>query len=299
MTGSTSTDGRAVDTHATWVPVHDLETRAAQLRTLVLEMVWCAGSGHPGASFSAADIVAALYFDVLRHRPDDPQWADRDRFLLSKGHAVPVVYGALAASGYFPLEELRTLRRQGSRLPGHPDLSRRTPGIEMSSGSLGQGLSFGVGVAQAARTRGLDYRTFVLVGDGECNEGQIWEAALLAPHWGLDRLTVVVDRNDAVVEGPRGPISPLGDMAAKWRSFGWAVEEIDGHRMAEVQEALHSAGTRRDGQPTAIIATTRKGHGLPIIEQSPTYHADALPDDMLRQAIATLSPTGASYLDVP
>ncbi|WP_273654500.1 transketolase [Cellulomonas fimi] len=299
MTGRTSAVEAGVDDRATWTPVDDLEARAAQLRTLVLEMVWCAGSGHPGASFSAADIVAALYFDVLRHRPDDPRWAGRDRFLLSKGHAVPVVYAALAASGYFPLDELRTLRRPGSRLPGHPDVSRRTPGIEMSSGSLGQGVSFGIGVAQAARIRGLDHRTFVLVGDGECNEGQVWEAALLAPHWGLDRLTVVVDRNDAAVEGPRGPISPLGDLAAKWRSFGWAVEQIDGHRMPEVQEALRSAGTRRDGKPTAIIATTRKGHGLSIIEQSPTYHADPLPDEALRQAIATLSPTGSSYLDVP
>jgi transketolase len=280
-------------------PLAELEQRAAQLRTLVLEMVWCAGSGHPGASFSAADIVAALYFDVLRHRPQDPGWADRDRFLLSKGHAVPVVYAALAASGYFPIDELRTLRTVGSRLPGHPDVASRTPGIEMSSGSLGQGLSFGIGVARAAQLRGRDYRTFVLVGDGECNEGQIWEAALLAPHWGLHGLTVILDRNDRAVEGPGGPISPLGDMAAKWRSFGWHVLEIDGHDMAEVQHALRSAAQRRDGPPTAIVATTTKGHGLPALEQDATYHADPLPDDLLRDAIRSLSPTGASYLGVP
>jgi transketolase len=277
----------------------ELRQRAAQLRTLVLEMVWCAGSGHPGSSFSAADIVAALYFDVLRHRPAEPHWADRDRFLLSKGHAVPVVYAALAASGYFPIDELRTLRTVGSRLPGHPDVASGTPGIEMSSGSLGQGLSFGIGVARAAQLRGRDYRTFVLVGDGECNEGQVWEAALLAPHWRLDGLTVVLDRNDRPVEGPGGPISPLGDMAAKWRSFGWHVLEIDGHDMAEVRAALRSAADRRDGVPTAIVATTAKGHGLPVLEQDPAYHADPLPDDLLHDAIRSLSPTGASYLGIP
>lgn len=279
--------------------IEELERRAAQLRTLVLEMVWCAGSGHPGASFSAADIVAALYFDVLRHRPAEPRWADRDRFLLSKGHAVPVVYAALAASGYFAMDELRTLRQLGSRLAGHPDLASRTPGIEMSSGSLGQGLSFGVGVARAARLQDRDYRTFVLIGDGECNEGQVWEAAMLAPHWGLDGLTVIIDRNDQQIEGPGGPISPLGDIAAKWRSFGWQVSEIDGHDMAQVQHALRSAAERRDSPPTAIVAATRKGHGLTILEQDPTYHADPLPDDLLRAAIRALSPTGASYLDVP
>jgi transketolase len=280
-------------------PLTELERRAAQLRTLVLEMVWCAGSGHPGSSFSAADIVAALYFDVLRHRPKEPHWADRDRFLLSKGHAVPVVYAALAAAGYFPVNELRTLRTVGSRLPGHPDTASKTPGIEMSSGSLGQGLSFGIGVARAARLRGHDHRTFVLVGDGECNEGQVWEAALLAPHWGLHGLTVILDRNDRAVEEPGGPISPLGDMAAKWRSFGWHVLEIDGHDMAEVRHALRLAARRRSGAPTAIVAATRKGHGLPVLAQDPTYHADPLPDHLLRDAIRTLSPTGASYLGVP
>lgn len=288
-----------MDTYARAKDVKELLVRASELRTLVLEMVWCAGSGHPGASFSAADIVAALYFNIMRHRPQEPLWPERDRFLLSKGHAVPIVYAALALSGYFPLAELRSLRKLGSRLPGHPDLNSKTPGIEMSSGSLGQGLSYGIGVASAGRFHKRSYNTYVLVGDGECNEGQVWEAVMLAPHWKLDSLIAIVDRNDIPVEGPKGPITPLGDMSSKWAAFGWETYDINGHDMEQLVEAISEARSRTNGKPKAIIAKTVKGRGLRVIEESATYHADPLPDDLLREAIKELSPSGKSYLGVP
>ncbi|MDP2663317.1 MAG: transketolase, partial [Dehalococcoidia bacterium] len=220
-------------------------------------MIATAASGHPGGSLSSADIVSALYFRVLRHRPSDPSWPGRDRFILSKGHAAPILYAALAESGYFPVEELRTLRQLGSRLQGHPDVNL-TPGVEMSSGSLGQGLSFGVGVALAGRLDAVDRRVYVLLGDGECDEGQVWEAAMAGAHFKLDCLTAIVDHNGQQLDGNCCDIMGIEPLGAKWQSFGWNTVEIDGHSMGQVIAALESPAAA-PGKPTAIIAHTIKG----------------------------------------
>jgi transketolase len=232
-----------------------------------------AGSGHPGGSLSAVEIVTALYWRVLRHRPDDPQWPDRDRFILSKGHAAPVLYAALAECGYFPVAELATLRQLGSRLQGHTD-RLRTPGVEMSAGSLGQGLSFAIGTALAGRLDRRDYRVYALLGDGECDEGQVWEAAMAAAHLKVDTLTAIVDNNGLQLSGCTADTLSLEPFKDKWSSFGWSVTEVDGHDINQVLNALEETKTVK-GKPAAIIAHTIKGKGVSYMENNVHFHGVA------------------------
>jgi transketolase len=253
--------------------IPELEKVAKQLRRHVITMIATAGSGHPGGSLSAADIVTALYFKVMRHDPKNTQWADRDRFILSKGHAAPILYAALAECGYFPVEELATLRKLGSRLQGHTDRTL-TPGVEMSAGSLGQGLSFGIGIALAARLDKRDYHVYVLLGDGECEEGQIWEAAMSAPHFQLDNLTAIVDHNGIQLDGRCCDIMALESLADKWRAFNWHVIEIDGHDMSQILPALKEA-KETTLRPTVIIAHTVKGKGVSFMENNVDFHGKA------------------------
>jgi transketolase len=253
--------------------VPELEKMARQLRRHVITMTATAGSGHPGGSLSAADIVTALCFKVMRHDPENPRWPDRDRFILSKGHVAPILYAALAECGYFPVEELSTLRKLGSRLQGHTDRTL-TPGVEMSAGSLGQGLSFGIGVALAARLDKRDYHVYVLLGDGECEEGQIWEAAMSAPHFQMDNLTAIIDHNGLQLDGRCCDIMGIEPLADKWRAFNWHVLEINGHDMSQILQALKEARKIKQ-RPTVIIAHTVKGKGVSFMENNVDFHGKA------------------------
>ncbi len=253
--------------------IQELEATARKLRRHVITMISDAGSGHPGGSLSAADIVTALYFKIMRHDPKNPHWPDRDRFVLSKGHAAPVLYAALAECGYFPMEWLSTLRKTGTCLQGHTD-SLLTPGVDVSAGSLGQGLSFAIGIALAARMDNKDYRTYVLLGDGECDEGQIWEAAMFAPNNKLDNLTVFVDYNGLQLDGFTKNIMSLEPFKDKWRSFNWEVLEINGHDMRQILSSVEKAKKLR-GKPVVIIAHTVKGKGVSFMENNVDYHGKA------------------------
>jgi len=267
--------------------IPELEKMAKQLRRHVITMIATAGSGHPGGSLSAADIVTALYFKVMRHDPKNPQWPDRDRFVLSKGHAAPILYAALAECGYFPVEELSTLRKLGSRLQGHTDRTL-TPGVEMSAGSLGQGLSYGIGMALAGRLDKLNYQVYVLLGDGECDEGQVWEAAMFAPHHGMDNLTAIVDHNDLQLDGRVCDIMGLEPLTDKWRAFNWHVLEINGHDMGEILKALKKAREIK-GKPTVIIAHTVKGKGVSFMEGNVDFHGKAPSTQETEQALKELA----------
>jgi transketolase len=245
-----------------------------------------AASGHPGGSLSAVEIVTALYFGgFLRYDPKRPDWPDRDRFVLSKGHGVPVQYAALAEAGVLPHDELRTLRRIDSRLQGHPVLGA-TPGIEASTGSLGQGLSIALGMALAARIDRRDVRVFALLGDGECQEGQVWEAAMAAGHHRPANLIAIVDYNKFQLDGAIADIIGLEPLAAKWQSMGWLTREIDGHSMTEVVDALHWAVAAQS--PSCIIAHTVKGKGVSFMEGENAYHGVAPSDEELSRALAEL-----------
>ncbi len=242
----------------------ELAEQARRLRCLALEAISRAGSGHPGGCLSAAEILAALYFHHLRLDPREPNWPERDRFILSKGHAAPLLYAALALRGFFPLEELWTLRQLGSRLQGHPD-RLKVPGVEMTSGSLGHGLPVGTGLALAARLSGARYRTYVLLGDGELQAGLVWEAALIAAKYRLSNLVAIVDNNGVQLDGPVHEILPIEPLAEKWRSFGWAVQEVDGHNIRELLDALDLAANIHE-RPAVIIAHTIKGKGCSFME---------------------------------
>jgi transketolase len=268
------------------VDIAALRDRATTIRRLIVEMLAEAASGHPGGSLSAVELVTALYFGgVLRYDPARPDWPDRDRFILSKGHGVPVQYAAMAEAGYFPHEELRTLRRIDSRLQGHPVLGA-TPGIEASTGSLGQGLSIGLGMALAARMDRKDYRVFVLLGDGECQEGQVWEAALAAGHFRPHNLVAIVDYNKFQLDGAIAEILHLEPFAEKWRSMGWQVREIDGHSLPEVLEGYDWA-LAQEG-PACLIAHTVKGKGVSFMEGENAYHGVAPTEEELAKALAEL-----------
>ncbi|MBX6330864.1 MAG: transketolase [Gemmatimonadaceae bacterium] len=270
------------------VSVAELEEIARTLRCHVLRMIAAANSGHPGGSLSATEIVCALYFGgVLRHDPAQPLWPDRDRFILSKGHGVPVLYAALAERGYFDVEELWTLRQIDSRMQGHP-VQGVTPGIEASTGSLGQGLSIGIGHALAARLDGRDYHTFVLMGDGECQEGQVWEAAMTAGNYRLGSLTAIVDANKFQLDGPVDAINSLAPLDAKFAAFGWRVIEVDGHDIAAVVDALQQARAGTDA-PTCIIAHTVKGKGVSFMEHNNEFHGKAPTAEQLAAALESLS----------
>ncbi len=249
--------------------IGSLQARAQRIRRLTIEMLAAAGSGHPGGSLSAADLVTCLYFSVMRHKPEEPFWEDRDRFILSKGHACPILYAALAEAGYISHDLLTSLRRFGSPLQGHPD--RRKLGlIEASTGSLGIGLSMGIGLALAARLRGSPSRTYVLLGDGECEAGQVWEAAMFAPHVKLGNLCAIVDYNRLRL-GASEEITDLEPLADKWRAFRWNTLAIDGHDYAQILRAFGEAARVAD-RPTVIVASTVKGKGVSFMENQLKFH---------------------------
>ncbi len=273
--------------------IHALEERARQFRKTILTAITKAGSGHPGGSLSSIDIITALYFHHLRHDPKNPAWPDRDRFVLSKGHGCPAWYVALAAAGYFDESHLWTLREIGSLLQGHPDMTR-TPGVEMSTGSLGLGFSAAVGMAIAGKRERKPYRVYALLGDGETQEGAIWEAAMLAAHYGLDNLTAIVDRNGLQQTGRTEERIRLDSLPDKWRAFAWDVQDIDGHDMSAVVDAIGRAKTVA-GRPQAIIARTVKGKGVSFLEGVVGFHGKALTSEELDRALAELNaaPAGA------
>ncbi|MBI4233185.1 MAG: transketolase [Chloroflexi bacterium] len=263
----------------------ELQRIAKFIRRDIVQMTAEAASGHPGGSLSAVELLTALYFCVLRHDPHNPRWPERDRFILSKAHACPVLYSVLARCGYFPVEELKTFRKINSRLQGHAHIM--TPGVEMSGGSLGQGLSFGIGVALAGRLDARAYRVYVLLGDGECEEGQVWEAAMAASHYRLDNLTAVVDRNGIQNDRFTSQVMALEPLADKWRAFGWHVLEVEGHDSRQVLQALEAARAIR-GKPTVVIARTVKGRGVSFMENNPDFHGRAPNKEELAQALKEL-----------
>jgi transketolase len=271
---------------------HAIEDRATEMRCDILKMIALAGSGHPGGSLSAADIVAVLFFgDVLRYRADDPAWAGRDRFILSKGHAAPVLYAALARAGYFELGELATLRKLGSRLQGHPD-SQKLPGVEVATGSLGQGLSIAAGLAYGLAAGGASGaagpRVCTLLGDGELQEGQVWEAAMFAAHRGLNNLVAIIDNNELQIDGALDEVVGLGDIAAKFSAFGWRAREVDGHDVSQLKQALDEAFAHDDG-PVALIAHTVKGRGVTFMENQCGWHGKAPTDEQCDRALSELT----------
>ena len=263
-----------------------LRQKAATLRQHAIRMIAQAGSGHPGGSLSSADIIAVIYFHEMRIDPLNPSWPDRDRFVLSKGHAAPVLYAALAERGFFPVEELNQLRRLGSRLQGHPDM-RKVPGVEISTGSLGQGLSAANGMALAGTIDRRGYRVYVLLGDGENQEGQVWEAAMLAAHYRLDNLVAIIDHNRLQIDGPIAEVLSPEPLAQKWQAFGWAVQEIDGHNLEEIIAALDKARSTR-GQPSLLLANTIKGKGCSFMENQVGWHGTAPSREQAEQALAEL-----------
>ncbi|HNV86624.1 MAG TPA: transketolase [Candidatus Omnitrophota bacterium] len=268
------------------VNIPDLCAKALEMRREIIRMLGEAGSGHPGGSLSCADLLTALYFNVMRHDPENPKWSDRDRLVLSKGHGAPALYAALALCGYFPKKELVTLRQLGSPLQGHPDM-RKLPGLEASTGSLGQGLSIGIGIALAQILDKKDYRTYVMISDGECNEGQIWEAAASAAHFKLNHLIGILDYNKYQLDGAVQDILNMEPMAQKWESFGWNVCEIDGHNMVEILEALEWAG-KQAGGPSMIIAHTVKGKGVSFMENNNDFHGVAPTKEETARALREL-----------
>ncbi len=264
----------------------ELAEKAYRIRRHVLEMTTAAGSGHPGGSLSCVDVITALYFHVMHHDPKNPSLPDRDRFVLSKGHAAPTLYAALAECGYFPVEELKNLRKFGSILQGHPD-KNRVPGVENSSGSLGNGLAIANGMALAAKIDGRPYRVYALLGDGECQEGLIWEAAMFAAHYKIDNLTAIVDRNGLQIDGPTERVMSVEPFADKWRSFGWHVIEVDGHDIPAIIGACEEAKRVR-GRPTVIIAHLIKGRGVSFMEWVAGFHGKTLSPKDLEKALAEL-----------
>lgn len=264
-----------------------LATRAKSIRRQIVSMIAAAKSGHPGGSLSAADIVTALYFHCLRIDPANPAWPERDRFVLSKGHAAPLLYAALAEKGYFSAAILPTLRQKGSILQGHPDM-KRTPGVEISTGSLGQGLSAANGMALAGKLNEMDYRVYVLLGDGEMEEGQVWEAAMAAAHYKLDNVIAFLDHNGLQIDGPIAQVMSPEPLRDKWEAFGWKVHSIDGHDFAAIIAAAEAAKQQR-GKPTMIIAKTVKGKGVSFMENKAEWHGSAPNDEQLAAALAELA----------
>jgi len=269
--------------------VTDYQAMAAdclRLRNRIVDIIHGAGSGHSGGSLSCVEILWTLYTQVLRVRTDEPDWPGRDRFVLSKGHAAPCLYAVLAERGFFSADELPTLRQAGSNLQGHPDM-RKVPGVEMSTGSLGMGISVGVGMALAGKLAGRDYRVYVLVGDGELQEGQNWEAMMAAHKFELDNLTIIVDRNGVQLDGATEDIMPLGDVSEKLAAFGLAVCECDGHDCAAVHQALRDAAGVKGG-PSAVVAYTVKGKGVSFMEHQSAWHGAPITPDHYRTAKADL-----------
>lgn len=261
-----------------------LQKRAIEVRKAAISMIHTAQSGHPGGSLSAADIMTALYFSELNLRPSDPHWDERDRFVLSKGHVCPVLYVCLCQRGYFGQEHLSTLRQEGSILQGHPDM-KRCPGIDISTGSLGQGLSAAVGMALRAKRDCMDYRVFALLGDGETDEGQIWEAVETAAKYELDNLVIVVDNNGLQNDGTCQEIMPTGNLAKKFEAFGCECYSIDGHNMEAILDALSAVRMDTSKKPHCIVAKTVKGKGVSFMENVVAWHGMAPNDSQYAQAI--------------
>ena len=264
-----------------------LKERAKQLRKTAVTMIYEAQSGHPGGSLSAADMVAALYFSEMRVDPKNPNWADRDRFVLSKGHVCPILYSALGILGYFPESELHTLRQEGSMLQGHPSM-RKCPGIDISTGSLGQGAACAVGMALAGKRDGKDYRVFTMVGDGEINEGIVWEAMMCANKYKLDNYIMLFDNNGLQLDGTTDQIMPGLDMSKKAADFGFDVYEIDGHDMAQILDAFDKIREAKNGKPKFINAHTVKGKGVDYMENSLDWHGKAPNKEQYESAMEQL-----------
>lgn len=268
------------------VDIKALEDKARLIRIAILKMLTLAGSGHTGGSLSAADIVTALYFYKMRYNPKEPLWKERDRFILSKGHAAPLLYATLSMAGYFDAQLLKTLRKIGSPLQGHPN-SKSLPGIEISTGSLGQGLSVANGIALGLRLNGINSRVYCLLGDGEIQEGQVWEAAMTAAHYHLDNLCAIIDNNGLQIDGPVKEVMRIDPLPQKWGAFGWHIIEIDGHNMEEIVNAMDEAETIK-GKPAVIIAHTTKGKGVSFFEGRVEYHGIAPTKEELERALKEL-----------
>lgn len=265
-----------------------LVEKARQMRADIVRMIAEAGSGHPGGSLSCTDILTALYFGgVMKHDPQNPKMEERDRFILAKGHAAPAQYAALAHAGYFPVDELITLRKLGTRLQGHPD-SNLLPGVEVSTGSLGQGLSVAAGMACGFKLDGTPQTVFAVLGDGECQEGQVWEAAMFAAHQGLDNLVAIIDRNCLQIDGNTADVCDPGDVAAKFQAFGWETAEVDGHDIPQLIETLNAAKANASGKPYAIVARTVKGKGVSFMEDQAGWHGKAPNAEQTQAALAEL-----------
>jgi len=270
-----------------------LVEKARDIRRHIVRMIAAAGSGHPGGSLSAADILTALYFGgVMRVDPSEPDWPERDRFILSKGHAAPALYATLAERGFFPASELEGLRTLDSHLQGHPDM-KCTPGVEASTGSLGQGLSFAVGLALAARLNEARWKVYVMLGDGEIQEGQVWEAAMAAAHYKLGNLTAFLDHNGLQIDGPVDEVMSPSPVDEKWRAFGWHVIGIDGHDISQILSAVKEA-SRINDRPTMIVARTVKGRGVALMENRAEWHGKAPSAEQLAEALKGLGGEGES-----
>ena len=263
-----------------------LAKAANHVRRGILEEVYSAQSGHPGGSLSIADIMTYLYLEELRVDPKAPRWEDRDRLVLSKGHVCPALYAALAMKGFFPEEELRTFRRVGSRLQGHPDLNK-APGVDFTAGSLGQGVSAAAGMALAGKLSGKDYRVYTILGDGELQEGEVWESAMFSAHYKLDNLCYIIDNNGLQIDGNVRDVCSPYPIDEKFAAFGFHVVNIDGHDFAEIEAALAEAKTVK-GKPTAIIAKTVKGKGVSFMENNAAWHGSAPNKEQYETALADL-----------
>jgi len=263
--------------------IDQLKRKAEEIRYDIVDMIAEAGSGHPGGSLSAADIGAVLFFNEMKYDPQNPEWKDRDKFILSKGHAAPLLYTLLAHAGYFERSELKTLRKYKSRLQGHP-ASYMLPGVEVSTGSLGQGLSISCGIAMAGKMDKKNYRVYTLLGDGELDEGQVWEAAMFAAHKKLDNLCAIVDRNRLQIDGDTEQVMALEPLKAKWDAFGWHTILIDGHNISDILHAFEEFNTIRK-KPTIILAKTVKGKGVSFMENIAGWHGKAPNKEELEQAL--------------
>ena len=264
-----------------------LKEQAKQIRRDIVTMVGAAKSGHPGGSLSAAEILTYLYFEEMNVKPEDPKWADRDRFVLSKGHAAPVLYATLAHKGFFPVEELSTLRKLGSHLQGHPDM-KKVPGVDMSTGSLGTGISTAVGMALACKLDKKDNYIYTVLGDGEIQEGQVWEAAMSAAHYKLDNLIAFVDNNGLQIDGDIDLVLSPNPIDAKFAAFGWHVQVIDGHDFQQIADAV-AAAKAETGKPSVIVAKTVKGKGVSYMENQAGWHGSAPNAEQVAQAMEELN----------
>lgn len=270
--------------------IDELKRTASELKIDALKMIYRRGQGHPGGTFSAAEIITALYFHYLRIRPKDPKWEERDRFILSKGHASAILYAALARLGYFSVSEIEHWGEIGCCLQGHPDMNK-TPGVDMSTGCLGHGISIAAGLCLISRLKSSVSRTYVLLGDGECQSGIIWEGIMLASKYSLSNLTAILDYNQVQLDGTLEEILPMEPMKDKWASFGWHVIEIDGHDIPQILDALQEASTLTD-KPTVIIAHTIKGKGVSFMEGKAEWHGKVPSEDQLKLAVEELTRNG-------